>query len=304
VTGEVDAGTCGAQWVQGDVANGGEVLFACGLPASSGASCAAYCGDPSFVCQVVCNNGVPAPLAQEPWLDTDAGANPVVVSCYRAQLGRRPAGLVAPSELDARSVGELLAHHAYLEAAAVDAFLDLAEQLESHGAPRELVRRLRKAASEEVRHARVTGALARARGGAPREVIVAPAGKRSLLAIALENAGEGCVRETWAAALAVAQGERAEDPEVREAMQGIARDELAHAVLSWDVAAWLEAQLSLEERAAVAAATVKALAEVEEEVEQTVPAQWRNALGLPSREEARAILAKMRADVWGAELAA
>ena len=47
------------------------------------------------------------------------------------------------------------------------------------------------------------------------------------------------MRETWGAACAVTQGERAADPELRRTMRGIARDELGHATLSWDLAAWL-----------------------------------------------------------------
>ena len=63
------------------------------------------------------------------------------------------AGLVEPARAGARDVGEVLARAAYLEEAAVAAFLDLAAQVEAHGAPAGLVKRLRRAAEDEVRHA-------------------------------------------------------------------------------------------------------------------------------------------------------
>jgi rubrerythrin len=253
-------------------------------------------------CQVVCISGTSSITAGLPWTDTTDGNNPVVVQCnYVYGTGRRPAGL-AQEARPARFVAELLASQAYLERASVDAFLELAEQVTAHGAPAKLVERLRRAACEEVEHARVVGELARARGCEPVPVDVTPAGPRSLLAIALENAREGCVRETWGAAVAVAQGERAGDGEVRKAMEQIALDELGHAALSWDLAAWLETRLSGEERAAVAEERARAVAELEGEIAQEVPSAWRAALGVPSQAESVAIFAGMRETVWASHV--
>jgi hypothetical protein len=201
-------------------------------------------------------------------------------------------------------VGEYLAKCAYLEAASVDAFLDLAAQVEAHCGPAELVARLRAAAEEEVRHALVMGKLARARGTRPRDVRVDSPGPRSLLSIALENAREGCVRETYGAACAVAMGERASDPELRAAMRDIARDELGHAELSWDLAAWIEDELTADERAIVAVERERAIEEIEQELEEELPAGWRRELGMPSVEEAGAIFRGMRLHVWSSRLAA
>jgi hypothetical protein len=211
--------------------------------------------------------------------------------------GRRPAGLVE-QDPGATSVGDVLAGQAYLEAASVDAFLDLAEQVERHGGPARLVRRLRRAAGDEVRHARDVSALARRRGVDTAAVSIARTGPRSLLALALENAREGCVRETWAAAIAVAQGERAEDPEVRTTMRKIARDELGHAALSWDIGQWVEAQLTDAERAAVAEERRSAIAELEAQIGEAMPPSWRRTLGVPSREERQAMFAAMRTQLW------
>lgn len=81
-------------------------------------------------------------------------------------------------------------------------------------------------------------------------------------------------------------------------MKSIARDELGHAALSWDLAAWLEARLSDDEKAAVAEERAMAVAELEGEIESVLPEVYRCTLGIPTRDEARAIFATMRAEVW------
>ena len=102
----------------------------------------------------------------------------------------------------------------------------------------------------------------------------------------------------------MAQAERAADPELRAAMRAIARDELGHAALSWDLAAWLSSRLSVEERAAVAAERARAVAGLEEEIEETLPEPWRRALGVPSPAQARVIFGAVRAQVWESRAAA
>jgi hypothetical protein len=299
-----DGGKCDPEFL-GGVIGRENVLYPCGLPPANGTSCAPYCNGLTLGCYVSCNHGIPGTTTDYPWLDTDAGTSRVVVTCLTPVVtGRRPGGLVEEAQGQARSAGELLALQAYLEAASVDAFLGLAAEMRAHGAPAQLVRRLRRAAADEVRHAHVTAGLARARGGEPAAPKVAATGVRSLLAIALENAREGCVRETWGAACAVAQGERAEDLEVREAMRAIARDELGHAALSWDLAAWLETRLTAEERAAVGAERARAVAELEAEAEGLTRDEWRRQVGMPSPEEARAILRGIGEALWEAQAAA
>jgi len=289
-------GPCAPRWVQGDGCNGGEVLFPCGLPPETAATCAEYCmGNPGLNFCYVVGDGGDLGL---PYL-VDAGPGPVVVACYQNHTGRRPATLVEEPDAAAGSIGDVLARSAYLEAASVEAFRDLARQLEAHGAPRVLVRRVRRAAMDEVRHARDVGALARAYGAEPPAVRVEASAVRSLLAIALENAREGCVRETWGAACAVVQSMRAADPRIRDTMRSVARDELAHAALSWDVARWIEARLTPVEREQVACEKRAAETQVELELEASRPPEaWRALLGLPSRDEARAILRGMHAQVW------
>ncbi len=81
---------------------------------------------------------------------------------------------------------------------------------------------------------------------------------RSLLAIALENAVEGCVRETWGALLAAYQAEHAEGS-LRGMFRVIARDEAQHALLGHRVAEWAERSLPATERAQVASARAQAV---------------------------------------------
>ncbi len=64
---------------------------------------------------------------------------------------------------------------------------------------------------------------------------------RSVFEIALDNAREGCVRETFGALLGWALAGRARDAKVRDFYSRIARDETRHASLSWRLHAWLRA---------------------------------------------------------------
>lgn len=307
---DAGVGSCAPHWIEGDGCNGGHVLFPCGLPTTllpnpSGTSygiCATYCmGSEQFNgCRGWADGGdVSGPLGGG-GLEyyADAGSTPAIIDCYVDCTGRRPATLLVERPRQARTTGEALAHAAYLEAASVAAFLDLAIQLQAYGAPRALVRELRRAARDEVRHTRDVAALARARGAEPAALRLADAGPRSLLAIALENAREGCVRETWGAACAVAQSMRATDLEIRRAMSAIARDELRHAELSWDLADWLASRLTPGELARVHAELTRALAELQAELQSEPHEAWCSALGIPTRDEAQAILRGMSADVW------
>lgn len=152
-------------------------------------------------------------------------------------IGRRPAGLV---EMDASCtdlVGAFFARAAQLEAASVDAFRVLQRELRAHGAPRGLLARATRAANDEIAHARMTAAIARRFGGRFAKPRVEPREVRSLEEIALENATEGCVNETYGALVATFQARVAGDPRVRAAMARIARDETRHAALARDVAA-------------------------------------------------------------------
>lgn len=200
--------------------------------------------------------------------------------------GRRPLGHVeeecAGEEEDA---GAYFGRCAQLEAASVVAFEELAEWLAEIGAPAGLVGRCVTAAEDERRHAAAMGAFARRRGGAvssPRQEACA----RSLRAVALHNAVEGCVHEAWGAVEATWQARHAEDAEVRAALARIAVEEAAHAQLAWDLHAWLMGQVDEGERAEVGRAQAAAIARLPAMAAgQVCPAE----LGMPDARTIEAI---------------
>ncbi len=225
-------------------------------------SCAAYvvmvAGDPSTCsdCLALCGQPVTCRL------DEDAGAVTCTPMCPMEAGpvdGRRPPRL-DNAPLATPDLGGHFARMAFYEAASVEAFAILARELRAHGAPRALLESVNRARVDEIRHAELASALARRFGG----VVIAPrVGRmkvtRTLLAIALENAREGCGRELFGAAIGLYQAEHARDPEVRAFYATIARDELRHASLALRMHAWLCAQLDARQRARVHKTWLRAL---------------------------------------------
>jgi hypothetical protein len=116
--------------------------------------------------------------------------------------------------------------------------------------------------------------------------------------VALENAREGCVGETYAAAVALWQAERAGDPEVRAAMAGIARDEIAHAQLAWDVDAWAASRLSPAQVAACRQRRREAGARLAAAAGQAIDERLASAAGLPSPAAAAWLAGGTRDALW------
>jgi len=163
--------------------------------------------------------------------------------------GRKPEGLSVPRLPPSDRRTAFLLGCAHMEAASVIAFARLADDLEVLGAPAGLVVRMRAAAGDEVRHARDVLALA---GDHSMPVVdITPARRKDAFTIALENAREGCVRETFAALVACRQAASARDEAVRTVMTTIAADETRHAELSWELASWLDERLDDDQRRAV-----------------------------------------------------
>ena len=210
-------------------------------------------------------------------------------------VGRRPHGLCARTlPAAAAPLGAFFADAARLEAASVFAFERLARELAQLGAPAELISEADRSALDEIRHARVVGALARRYGAEPEPARVAPAPLRARFAVALENAVEGCVRETFGALVAAHQAALARDPVVAAAMRDIAADEARHASLAWQVAAFLEPQLSIAERTALAVAQRDAVRElIEQAGSENLPPSAAHDIGWPEAALARALAARM-----------
>ncbi len=191
-----------------------------------------------------------------------------------------------------RGLGAWFAAAAHDEGAAVVAFLALSRELEALGAPKDLVSRARAAAADEVRHARAMAAVARSLGAAPLPVVRAAPAPRGALAIALENATEGCARETFAALLASHQATAAA-PALRPLFVALAADETRHAQWSWDLDAWLAGLLPPADRRRVDAARRAALAGL-----RVGPTP--RALGLPSPAAGRRMARRLARGMAGA----
>lgn len=207
--------------------------------------------------------------------------------------GRRPPGLLPESASTSSNLGDYSARLAGLEGASVAAFQQLAAELNMHGAPEPLLRRLRVAAAEEAVHTELMARLAQRFGGAFRPRHVAPPRCRSLSEIARENASEGCVLETWSALVALWQARHAADPGVRSSLRRIARDEVSHAQLSWDLAAWLAPRLSSTERAEVDAARQQAVSALQAVLGREKDAEQVRVAGVPDAAAEQRLFAQL-----------
>lgn len=249
-------------------------------PSLPAATCLKLCGTAVVWCQLESTDGgLPqARCVYAPDMATYSGPTrpPTRTAC-----GRRPENLPDWRAPTPDPVAAYLAEAAYLEAASVDAFAIMARELAAHGAPTALRRAARRAAKDEVRHARTMGALARRRGAVPVTPQAPATPVRSLERMALENAVEGCVRESYGALLATYQAQTAADGELRAALGRIAEEETAHAALSWALDAWLQGQLDEPARARVRAARSTAAAALLAELRVEPDAALIAEAGLP-----------------------
>ena len=225
-------------------------------------------------------------------------ATSITLQCMMGcTVGRRPAGLSETLPLDGCELGAYFADAARLEAASVDAFRILRDELRAHGAPRKLVRAAGRAARDEIRHARAVGALARRFGARPRPPQVERRALRSIEQVAIENAVEGCVRETYGSLLATRQALLARDPTVRSVMMRIARDETMHASLSWQVARWLETRLARGAKRNVERAKLAAARELLDSVARDHASGFAD-VGLPTPAEGARLATQMSQALW------
>jgi hypothetical protein len=229
-----------------------------------------------------------------PTIDFDAGT--AVCNVTLECLGREPAGLLAAAASGGR-LGDVLARMAHLEAASIVAFRQIATDLRALGAPAELVEAAMTSARDEVRHARAMGALAKRRGATPPRVRVERHTPRSALALAVDNAAEGCAREAFGALVGLYQTEHATDAELRATMAEVANDEVSHAAFSLALKQHLDTRLTGAERAQVEAARERALAELTSDAAAWDALPFRDALGLPDRAALGALATGFRAEL-------
>lgn len=194
------------------------------------------------------------------------------------------------------SLARFFGRLAQLETLSIRAFGTLAGELAHHDAPIELVEAARAARLEETRHARTTWRLAKRFGARPVRLAPSPVVEsRSLLELAIDNAREGCVRETFGAVAAAYQARAASDDEIREAFSEIARDEAEHAALAWRIHAFCAARLDAAERRQLDSALRTAFDELRDEIARgdTAGAELQSVAGVPGRETALSALSAL-----------
>jgi hypothetical protein len=276
------------------------VTYPCGLPITL-----ATPGAPTTdECKVLClpaDAGVGTFVSC--WLSSPTSGPSQTVNCTSCAVGRKPADLrdETPCDVaDADVVAGALAEMARIEAASVHAFRRLGGALVRMGAPSSLRARVRSAARDEIRHARIVSRLARARGGRIRRVTLdRSAPSPSTFDLALENAVEGCVRETLGVAYLAHQRAHAEDASLRAMADELYEEELAHAALSWDLIEVLEGSLDDAQRAQLRQAQERALTEVVDEaarMNETV----RRAFGLPTGRTVSRLVRHLRGTLFAA----
>jgi hypothetical protein len=140
--------------------------------------------------------------------------------------------------------------------------------------------------------------LARRFGARLGSIAVERTALRSIEAMAIENAVEGCVRETYGALLATWQARTARDPVVRAAMMRIARDETRHAALSWDVGRWLETRLDGKAKRQVEAAKQAAARELLSSTLREPEVAFAEVVGLPGRAQASQLVRGLEHTLW------
>jgi hypothetical protein len=271
--------------------------FGCGLPQGiTNVGCNAY--------EVMIDGGLVPLFGEACWIGDEAGCDEASAPVQAGAItlfcnpcfgggGRRPAGLVRDRAACGRSrVGAYLAALAFEEDASVTAFERMRAELATIGAPQELVIAASRAARDEVRHARVMTGLAQDRTGRVTRARVRRAKTRDALALAAENAAEGCVRETFGALLTKWQAAHARDGELRRVFTTIARDEARHAALSWALARWIEAKLDAKGRARVARVRARAVRSLAVGIDEPDASLACDA-GLPTASQSRALLAAM-----------
>jgi hypothetical protein len=270
-------------------------LFAPSSPAQFGGLCAMYCYGP--MATNPCNNQSSSANAQYTGClaetNLEDGGPLLKVNCsLDLPGGRRHATYEPPAHDRVVAVGEWLARLAHLEAASVDAFRILCDDLMTHGAPAHLVAAAERSIADEMRHADLVGSFAGVHGGEVAAPAPARRTARTLFEVARENAVEGCVRETFGALVAMWQARTAKNAAFADAMRAIAEDEARHAALAWHIAAWAETQLTPEENARVREAAAAAEAELRAEMDALAETDASRWLGLPSPREARRLWAE------------
>ncbi len=231
-----------------------------------------------------------------PLLDTESTP---VVAPFRPGTGWSGASFELSGTPRARvRAGAQWLADAAAEHASVASFGRVALELLSLGAPPELLEQTHRAALDEIRHAKVCIALARACGASPQEPGPLPGlspRPADLARFAADTFVEGCVGETTAALVMERAASGVHHHRARRALETIARDEAQHAALAWRSIAWAIEQGGERVRVAVhqAAAALRPLARAPSSGPDDEPESLASLGRLSPAQQARA-----RTDAW------
>lgn len=270
------------------------VTYPCGIPGGPVRS-----GDPR--CAMLCT-GAGNPGITPGYCTGGPGTNSV--TCGICGVGRFTDGLDAgacDTEDAALSFGAWLARGAKVEGIAAFAFDRLADELAVFGAPSSLVDQARVSAAHEREHCEAMSGLARRWGHDVSLVESQAFASRTLADIVIENAGEGCVRETLGAVVMAYQSQHAADSAVREALAKIAREEEEHSAWSWSLDAWARTVVDGETLAAMDAARDRVLDELVRTMATVDPSdELAREAGMPSARAVSAMIAGLSTSLFRA----
>ena len=181
--------------------------------------------------------------------------------CYNYYYEGRVHGSIPKTKKipDSSALGNYFASVSNAEASSIAAFLQLRKELAFHNAPKELQDRCFGAAKQEVEHARVMVKMAENHQGKLAPFIFGEFQPRSLIDLALDNAIEGCIFETFSALKLLQQAHNSAHPVLAQTLKQIALDEVSHAELAWDIHKYLLTRLSNEEMKIVLKAQQEAI---------------------------------------------
>ena len=195
----------------------------------------------------------------------------------RVIKGRAPLSGVSHSR-SAKDLASYFARQAQEEAISIFSFAELHDILCAYHAPENLQQRSIKALREEQLHTRMAIALCEQYGGTAPAIQVPTLKSVSLFEATLHNALVGCIQETWAAVLEEFQAQHTQKH--NRVQHRIAKDEISHAQLAWDIHSFFMSMLSDQEQSSILESMETFLSSHDCDILETFPGSQE--IGIPS----------------------
>ena len=119
--------------------------------------------------------------------------------------------------------------------------------------------------------------------------------------MALENAVEGCVRETYGALVGAYQAATAKHPQIKETISQLVQDEIQHASLSLAIWQWASPQLSKAERAQIAEIQAATVASLRAAAHERHAEELYSEAGYPQTDVALGMLDALQGSLWSGD---